>query len=156
MSFNANFCPSPSPVNEYAEQLIRHIEDVDNKAREIAREQRKVIEDALKSEEKEVIEYLEDRYTACKYNNYPKALKVLNVGLPCRPSQTNMMIKMENDEIYKTDSEIEEWVDEDDEEADSEVEERADEGDEEGLLGKRKVSSSPEPERKKICCRPSE
>ena len=77
-------------------------------------------------------------------------------GLPCRPSQTNMMIKMENDEIYKTDSEIEEWVDEDDEDADSEAEERADEGDEEGLLGKRKVSSSPEPERKKICCRPSE
>ncbi|KAG2203689.1 hypothetical protein INT45_005027 [Circinella minor] len=42
---------------------------------------------------------------------------------------------MENDEIYKTDSEIEEWVDEDDEEADSEAEERADEGDKEWLLG---------------------
>ena len=37
------------------------------------------IEDALKSEEKEVIEYLENRYIACKYKNYPKALKVLGV-----------------------------------------------------------------------------
>ena len=36
------------------------------------------IEDALKSEEKEVIEYLEDRYIACKYKNYPKASKVLS------------------------------------------------------------------------------
>ncbi|KAG2206793.1 hypothetical protein INT45_001262 [Circinella minor] len=75
MSYNDNFRPSPSPVNEYAEQLIRNIEDIDNKAREIAHEQCKVIEDALKSEEKEVIEYLEDRYIACKYKNYPKALK---------------------------------------------------------------------------------
>ena len=79
--------------------------------------------------------------------------------LPCRPSQTNMMIKMQEEEIYQTDSEVEAWVDEDDEDdedADSEAEERADEGDEEGLLGKRKASPSPEPERKKICCRPSE
>ncbi|KAG2216567.1 hypothetical protein INT45_013576 [Circinella minor] len=75
MSFNNDFRPSPSPVNEYAEQLIRNIEDVDNKAREIAREQLIGIEDALKSEEKEVIEYLEDRYIACKYKNYPKASK---------------------------------------------------------------------------------
>ncbi|KAG2211382.1 hypothetical protein INT45_007035 [Circinella minor] len=64
MSYNNNFRSSPSPVNEYAEQLIRNIEDIDNKAREIARKQRKVIEEALKSEEKEVIEYLEDRYIA--------------------------------------------------------------------------------------------
>ncbi|KAG2215329.1 hypothetical protein INT45_010127 [Circinella minor] len=75
MSFNTDFRRSPSPVNEYAEQLIRNIEDIDNKAREIARKQRDVIEDALKSEEKEVIEYLENRYIACKYKNYPKALK---------------------------------------------------------------------------------
>ncbi|KAG2214974.1 hypothetical protein INT45_008125 [Circinella minor] len=152
MSFNANFCPSPSPVNEYGEQLIRHIEDMDNKAREIAHEQRKVIEDALKSKEKEVIEYLEDRYTACKYNNYPKALKVLNVRLPCRPSHTNMMIKMQEEEIYQTDSKVEEWVDEDDEGDEGDKEDK--EGEEE-LLGKRKASPSPEPERKKICCRPS-
>ncbi|KAG2215599.1 hypothetical protein INT45_013957 [Circinella minor] len=134
MSYNNNFRPSPSPVNEYAEQLIGHIEDVDNKARKIAREQRKVIEDALKSEEKEVIEYLKDRYIACKCKNYPKALK------------------MQEEEIYQTDSEVGEWVDEDDEEDDGDKE---DEEGEEELLGKRKASLSPEPERKKICCCPS-
>ena len=63
---------------------------------------------------------------------------------------------MENDEIYKTDSEVGEWVDEVDED-DEEGEDDGDDGeDEEELLGKRKASPSPEPERKKICRRPSD
>ena len=70
-------------------------------------------------------------------------------GLSCRPNQYNMIIKMQEEEIYKTDSEVEEWVNEDDEEGE------VDEDNEEELLGKRKASPSPEPERKKTCRRPS-
>ena len=43
-------------------------------------------------------------------------------GLPCRPNQYNMIIKMQEEEIYKTDSEVEELVDEDDEDDDEECE----------------------------------
>ena len=46
---------------------------------------------------------------------------------------------------YVTESEVEE----------SEVEELEEESEEEELLGKQKASLSPEPEKKKICLRPS-
>ena len=47
---------------------------------------------------------------------------------------------MHETRVYRTDSEEEQWEDE---------------SDEEGLLGKRKASPSPEPEKKKVCLHPS-
>ena len=70
-----------------------------------------------------------------------------------------MLYKMQEDEVYRTESEAEGSVMEDDEDDDEvgEVDEgdEGDEDDEEELLGKRKASPSPEPEKKKTCRRPS-